>query len=341
MPIDPLSPDSSRSPDISRIAPATHSTIDPDFVARLIEDRYDHAGPVAAELLYRGVNDVYIIKDANGRRAMRIWRAATRSVTGVMQELDYLDFLDSHGIPLSKSIPARNGDRYIIVNALEGLRPAVLYTWAPGSKFGDSLDIPTAERIGGKFAEMHLIARDYQPAQDVVDDPIGSLRENLPSLLLWVSDRPDDIRDYTHLTETLSERLKTLDDLDLPRGMCHQDMHPSNVHLSPDGTITFLDFDGCSVGYWLHDVKNFIFGSAFYGFDAAYGAAFERGYLRVRPYTADEIESQELFLLNKAFRLVGGASRGSSSRGRDLLRLQNLNWFAEYIKPRARSLGLL
>ncbi len=310
-------------------------------MAGLIEARYDHAGRVTAELLYRGVNDVYIVKDANGRRAMRIWRAATRSIAGVIQELDYLDFLDGHGIPLSKSIPARNGDRYVTVNALEGVRPAVLYSWASGSKFGHCLDTATAERIGGKFAEMHLVSKDYRPAQDVPDDPIASLRDSLPSLLLWVEDRPDDVRDYIALTETLSERLKTLDGLDLPRGMCHQDMHPSNVHLTPDGTITFLDFDGCSVGYWLHDVKNFVFGNAFYGFDPVYGDAFERGYLKVRPYTADEVSSQELFLLSKAFRLLGGASRGSSSRGRDLLRLQNLDWFAHYIKPRARSLGLL
>jgi Ser/Thr protein kinase RdoA (MazF antagonist) len=327
--------------DGSRVAPATHSTIDSRFVASLIEEYYDHSGPVTAELLYRGVNDVYIIKDANGRRAMRIWRAATRSIAGVMQELDYLDFLDGQGIPLSKSIPARNGDRFISVNALEGVRPAVLYSWAPGAKFGDCLDVGVAERIGGEFARMHLISKDYQPAQDVPDDPIASLRENLPSFLLWVEDRPDDVRDYIRLTDTLCERLKTLDGLDLPRGMCHQDMHPSNVHLSSDGTITFLDFDGCSIGYWLHDVKNFIFGSAFYGFDPVYGEAFERGYLRVRPFTADEVDSQELFLLNKAFRLLGGASRGSSSRGRDLLRLQNLDWFSSYIKPRARSLGLL
>jgi Ser/Thr protein kinase RdoA (MazF antagonist) len=327
--------------DISLVAPATHSTIDSAFVAREVEAHYHVSGRVTAELLYRGVNDVYIIKDDNGRRAMRIWRAGTRSIAGVMQELDYLDFLDSHGVPLSKSIPTRTGDRYIAVNALEGVRPAVLYTWAPGVKFGDALDVEVAERIGGKFAEMHLISKDYKPAQDVPDDPIASLRENLPSFLLWVEDRPDDVRDYVKLTETLAERLKTLDGMDLPRGMCHQDMHPSNVHLSSDGTITFLDFDGCSIGYWLHDVKNFIFGSAFYGFDAAYGAAFERGYLRIRPYTADEVESQELFLLNKAFRLLGGASRGSNSRGRDLLRLQNLDWFARYIKPRARSLGLL
>jgi Ser/Thr protein kinase RdoA (MazF antagonist) len=327
--------------DLSRIAPATHSVIDPDYVAQLVQARYAVAGRVTAELLYRGVNDVYIIRDDHGRRAMRIWRAGTRSIDGVMQELDYLDFLDQNGIPLSKSVPAKNGDRYISVNAIEGMRPAVLYSWAPGRKFGDCLDVAVAERMGGKFAEMHLISKDYRPKQNVPDDPVASLRDSLPSFLLWIEDRPEDIRDYTKLTETLAERLSRLDDLDLPRGMCHQDMHPSNVHLSPDGTITFLDFDGCSLGYWLHDVRNFIFGSAFYGFPAVYGEAFERGYLKLRPYTADEIASQELFLLAKAFRLVSGASRGSSTRGRDLLRLQNLDWFSDYIKPRARALGLL
>ncbi len=328
-------------PNEPAIAPATHSTLEANFVGEEVARHYHVKGVVRPQLLYRGVNDVYIIRDDNGRRALRIWRAGVRSIDGVMQELDYLDFLKANDVPVSNSEPAANGDRYILFNALEGPRPAVLYTWAPGVKFGDNLDVVTAERIGGKFAEMHLIAKDYKPAQDEGDDPIAALRSNLPFLMLWVEDRPDDIRDYTHLTETLCKRLETLDELDLPRGMCHQDMHPSNVHLSADGAITFLDFDGCSIGYWLHDVKNFIFGSAFYGFPPVYGEAFERGYLKVRPYTADEIASQELFLLAKAFRLLGGASLGSSSRGRDLLRLQNLDWFAQYIKPRARALGLL
>ncbi len=323
------------------LAPVTHSTIDSDFVGLEAAKHYDLKGDVSCQLLYRGVNDVYIVRDDSGRRAMRIWRAGTRSIDGVMQELDYLDFLDSHGVPLSKSIPAKNGDRYITFNTLEGVRPAVLYSWAPGSKFGDNLDVATAERIGGEFARMHLISKDYRPAQAAEDSAYANPHDNLASMLQWVEDRPEDIADYTRLTETMAERLKTLDGLDLPRGMCHQDMHPSNVHLSRDGTITFLDFDGCSVGYWLHDVKNFVFGSEFYGFPAIYGDAFERGYLKVRPYTADEIASQEFFLLAKAFRLLGGASRGSKSRGRDLLRLRNLDWFAGYIKPRARALGLL
>ena len=323
------------------VAPATHSTIDSDFVAREVESQFDLRGPVTCQLLYRGVNDVYIVRDDTGRRALRIWRAGVRSIGGVMQELDFLDFLDGHGVPLSNSLPARDGRRYIMFNALEGPRPAVMYRWAPGAKFGDRLDVDIAERIGRKFAEMHLISKTYKPAEDVRDSPIETLHENLRFMLLWVEDRPEDVVDYTRLTDTLAARLATLDVLDLPKGMCHQDMHPSNVHLSSDGTITFLDFDGCSPGYWLHDVKNFVFGNTFYGFSDLYGEAFERGYLKIRPYTRDEQAAQELFLLAKAFRLLGGAARGSKSRGRDLLRLRNLDWFAGYIKPRARCLGLL
>lgn len=324
-----------------QLAPATHSTIDSDFVAAEVARHYAADGPVTAQLLYRGVNDVYIIRDAGRRRALRIWRAGTRSIDGVVQELDFLDFLKSEKVPVSSSSPTRNGDKYIIFNAQEGPRPAVLYSWAPGVKFGDRLDVEMAERIGGEFARMHLVSRDYRPLKPVADDPIAYLKANLPSLLLWVEDRPEDIADYTRLTETLAERLKILPTLDLPRGMCHQDMHPSNVHVSPSGEITFLDFDGASMGYWLHDVKNFVFGTDFYRFPTIYSDAFERGYLKSRPYTEDEIASQELFLLAKAFRLLGGAAAGSRSRGRDLLRLRSLDWFSDYMKPRARALGLL
>ena len=322
------------------VQPVSHSTYAPEYIAQEVVSRYAFKEPPRVQLLYRGVNDVYVVRDGNEKMVLRVWRSGTRTMAVILRELAFLKFLKERGIPVSTHIPLKTGEDHFILSAPEGDRPAVLYTWAPGLKFADVPTVPMGEKIGAKFAEMHLIARDF-PTEDAPDQTAQSLVANLPALLEWVEDRPDDIRDYTRLTENVIAFMPTLLARDLPRGMCHQDMHASNVHIAADGSFTFIDFDGCSDGYWLHDVKNFVFGNLFYGMPNEYGLAFERGYNTVRPYTADEKASGELILMIKAFRLLAGAARASRSRGRDLLRFKSLDWFAEFIKSRAYSAGLL
>jgi hypothetical protein len=43
----------------------------------------------------------------------------------------------------------------------------------------------------------------------------------------------------------------------------------------------------------------------------------------------------------KCFRLVSGMAKSSSAVGRGTLRFRNLDWLGDYIKTRARPLGLL
>eukprot|EP01037_Dinobryon_pediforme_P040557 gene40557-49750_t len=40
----------------------THSVVDPAFIAREVARRYDLPGPINAFLLYRGINDVYMLQ---------------------------------------------------------------------------------------------------------------------------------------------------------------------------------------------------------------------------------------------------------------------------------------
>jgi Ser/Thr protein kinase RdoA (MazF antagonist) len=113
------------------------------------------------------------------------------------------------------------------------------------------------------------------------------------------------------------------------------------VHVTEDREITFLDFDGAGEDYMMQDVKNYVWGNLFYGFSDSYGEAFERGYESVRPFTEAEKAYGELFLMAKAFRLVAGMAHSSSAVGRGTLRFRGLDWLGDYIKTRARPLGLL
>lgn len=323
------------------VARISHSVVDPEFIREEVAHRYDIKGPIESFLLYRGMNDVYLIQGAEERYALRVWRKTYRDVDEVAYELNFLDFLKKRDFPASTALRTRNGDLYFKIAAPEGVRAVALYDWAPGKKFGDRLDIGTAERIGAAFAQMHLLGLEYAGDHVFSTDNAIRFKVTVPALLDFVYDRPDDLRDYAIIAERLADKLVAIRSEDLPIGICHCDFHPSNVHVADDGRITLLDFDGTGEDYFMQDVKNFVWGNLFYGFSDAYGEAFERGYETVRPFTEAEKHHGELFLMAKAFRLVSGMAKSSSAVGRGTLRFRNLDWLGDYIKSRARKLGML
>jgi Ser/Thr protein kinase RdoA (MazF antagonist) len=325
----------------SGTVPVTHSVIRADFLADEVARRYDIPGPLKGFLLYRGINDVYLIQGADERYALRVWRRSGRDVDVVAEELQFLDFLRGKSFSASTGIRARDGSLYFKLESPEGTRAVALYDWAPGRKFGDNLSVDTAARIGAAFARMHAFGLEWNAGRALHDAHIVEFRSHLPALLEFCYDRPDDLRDYPVLAERLADALLALRHRDVPVGICHRDFHPSNVHVDDVGRITLLDFDGTGVDYFMQDVQNYVWGSLFYGFDPQYAAAFEHGYESVRPFTADEAANKDLFLLAKTFRLIAGVAHSSTSVGRGTLRFRSMDWLGEYVRARARPLGLL
>ena len=321
-------------------ARVSHSVLHPDWVAEETKRRYSLSGRVDGHLLYRGMNDVYLIQDRVSRYAMRVWRKGWRNVDIVRVELEFLDYLRQRNFPASTPLRTRSGELYFKLDSPEGERAAALYSWAPGRKFGEALDERTAERIGALLAEMHRLGLDYIGAQQAPTDDVVSFTVSVPPLLEFLHDRPDDAGYYEKLAPLLVDRLQRLSPETVPFGLCHRDFHPANVHVDESGKITLLDFDGVGHDFFMQDVKNFTFGNLFFDFAPIYGEAFEYGYASVRAFTDAEIEHTELFLLAKAFRLIAGMAHASVAVGRGALRFRDLDWFSAYIRARARNVGL-
>ena len=324
------------------IADISHSVLHPDFIAREVAQRYPMVGKVEVWLLYRGMNDVYLVQDAQTKYALRVWRKTYRDVDDVAYELGFLDFLKSKQFPASVAVPQHDGALYWKAATPEGARAIAMYDWAPGRKFGDMLSEATAHKIGAAFAHLHLqgfewAGKDHQFSTQTAKD----YNICMPALIDFVYDRPDDLRDYPIIAANLDKKLDELAAAGVPLGVCHRDFHPSNVHVDDAGTITLLDFDAAGEDFLMQDVQNFVWGNLFYGFSESYGTAFEDGYQSVRPFTAEEIANKELFLMGKALRLVAGMAHSSTAVGRGTLRFRNLDWLGDYIKTRARACGLL
>lgn len=324
-------------------AQVSHSVLHPDWIAQEVRNRYPMQGEVSCFLLYRGMNDVYLVQDAQAKYALRVWRKTWRDPDNVAYELGFLDFLRQRGFPASVAVPQHDGALYFKAQTPEGVRAVAMYDWAPGVKFGERLSTEGAFAIGAAFAQMHLAGFEWAgPHHTFTTKTAKEYMICMPALIDFVYDRPDDLRDYPIIAANLNTRLDELAASGkVPLGVCHRDFHPSNVHVDTDGRITLLDFDAAGEDFLMQDVKNFVWGNLFYGFDPAYGTAFEDGYQSVRPFTPEEVEAGEIFLLAKALRLVAGMALSSTAVGRGTLRFRNLDWLGDYIKTRARAGGLL
>ena len=324
------------------LAQVSHSVLHPDFIAAEVRKRYPVVGELSCFLLYRGMNDVYLVQDEAAKYALRVWRKTYRDVDDVSYELDFLAFLRANNFPASVAVPQHDGRLYFKAQTPEGVRAIAMYDWAPGVKFGERLADDTAHRIGAEMARMHLLGFEWAGKDHVfTTERAKDYNVCLPALIDFVYDRPDDLRDYPVIAANLDRKLDELAAAGAPLGVCHRDFHPSNVHVDEDGKITLLDFDAAGEDFLMQDVQNFVWGNLFYGFSPSYGEAFEDGYQSVRPYTAAEKEATEVFLMAKCLRLVAGMAWSSTAVGRGTLRFRNLDWLGDYIKTRARKTGLL
>jgi Ser/Thr protein kinase RdoA (MazF antagonist) len=325
------------------VAEVSHSVLHPEFIAAEVARRYPVKGELTCFLLYRGMNDVYLVQDEEAKYALRVWRKTYRHVDDVAYELDFLDYLREQGFPASVGVPQHDGKLYFKVLSPEGERAIALYDWAPGVKFGDRLSEETAFRIGAAMARMHLLGDAWAgPEHRFSTETAKDYNICMPALIDFVYDRPDDLRDYPVIAANLDKRLDELAASGkVPLGVCHRDFHPSNVHVAEDGGITLLDFDAAGEDFLMQVVQNFVWGNLFYGFDPKIGEAFEDGYQSVRPFTKEETENSELFLMAKALRLIAGMAHSSTAVGRGTLRFRNLDWLGDYVKTRARACGLL
>ncbi|WP_159982021.1 MULTISPECIES: phosphotransferase enzyme family protein [unclassified Novosphingobium] len=319
-----------------------HSVLDAHALSREVAARYDLPEGVRASLLFRGMNDVYVVTAGDQRWALRVWRGTWRGLDEVENELSFLNFLKSREFPASFPLHLRDGSWYFTLDAPEALRAVALYEWAPGVKVFDAHTPETAAEVGRLLARMHVLGREYVPAHDV-DLSRGHLMRDLPDLLDLVADRPGEAQDYALFAPRVQAVIDGFDRYDLPTGACHGDLHPSNAHVADDGRITILDFDGCGTGYLLKDIANYVFGSDFYGFAPELGEAFVRGYNEIRPMTEDEFALLDFFVFVKTFQLAAGIAHNVNSVGRASLRFRGLGWFASQIRSgmerHARLLG--
>jgi L-asparaginase len=277
--------------------PVTHSNLCSRSLSALVAADYDIGTPTGCTLLSHKVNDVYLVRVNEDRYILRAYGARSKFLSEILYELDLLTHLGRKGISVSTPVARKDGSSVRAVNAPEGTRHLVLYTYADGA--APSLDDAESWMLGTKVAELHEAARDFatQHAQSpfdlehLIDKPLAAIQSSFRVTT----------EDWEYL-QRLAERLRVgVTDLPVERldwGVCHGDVTGWNCHFDGD-TVTFFDFEWCGPGWRAFDLAQFRL------WHAPRWAVFLKGYTDVRGFDEAHLAAIPLFIAIRQIWLIG------------------------------------
>lgn len=213
-------------------------------------------GPFSDCRLWRsGMNDTYLLHAGRERSLLRVYRAGWRSDGDIGYELDLLRWLARAGIPVAQPLPDREGALAHTFAAPEGPRPAVHFAFAPGVV--PPLDVTLATQLGAALADLHRAGEGFRTSfqrfrlslENLLWRPLATLNQAL-------GHRPADCAFLSDLAASLARQLEPLAPR-LASGPLHGDAYQGNVHRTPDGALTWFDFDLCGDGWYAYDLAVF------------------------------------------------------------------------------------
>ena len=236
--------------------PATDSTLSATHVGQFIQQQYGLSAQTHCRIFRTGINHTYMVVDQSQRFVFRIYSHNWRTEQEIREELRLINLLKEAGV--SVSYPVMDLDQRFIhkLPAPEGLRYAVLFSYAPGKKVRNFSE-GTSYDLGILMAKMHRTAKDVQLRR--IDYNASSLIADSYQLALRHFPEANEEMQFVmkagrHVTGVFSGANTG----ELRKGAVHLDIWYDNMQINDLSGMTIFDFDFCGNGWLLHDVAYFI-----------------------------------------------------------------------------------
>ncbi len=281
-----------------------YSVLAPAPLGRFVSAAYDIGKLRECRLLAVNITHSYDVKSANARHALRLYCKDWRTRAEIAYEIAALNHVAARGASVSRPVPRRDG-RYISdIDAPEGRRPAVLFTWCDGSeRIGDE---KTARAYGEGMARLHNASDDFArrlPRRDLDIDFL--VRRPLAIVEPLIAHRPADRKRFKQVASRIAREIRRRKS-ELSWGFCHGDACAANAK-TKDGVTTFFDFDFCGAGWRSFDLANFLWGMSLRN-EANLRAkwqAYLAGYRSQRTLSKADLAAVPLFVAARELWLLG------------------------------------
>jgi Ser/Thr protein kinase RdoA (MazF antagonist) len=236
--------------------PVSNSNLSPFHLGLFIEKHYFPEQPVECRILKTGISDTYLVTTSAKRYIFRVYSFQWRTLTEISEELRLLQHLSDNGISVSYAIPDIESTFIHSFEAPEGERFGVLFTFAEGDKVLN-FDAETHFRVGKLMAEMHLLTKDFE-LQRITYTEKELLADSLLQLSRFLPDDTEEMAYMKSVQQHLITELQNADHSQLRKGAVHLDLWFDNMNVSPEGIVTFFDFDFCGNGWLCLDLAYYM-----------------------------------------------------------------------------------
>ena len=236
--------------------PVIESKFSAQHLAYYITEKFGLGADLECRMLKAGMNHTYLVKDKNHKYIFRIYNYNWRSETEINEELRLLNLLKENKISVSSPIKDLKGNYIQNIEAPEGIRNAVLFSFAEGEKIRE-LTNTSCYNIGILMGKIHTVTENLT-LERINYDPVSLTELPYQYALQYLTETLDEMRYVKKAGEFIKAEFANAVKNELRSGAVHLDIWYDNMNVSKDSEITVFDFDFCGNGWLLLDVAYFI-----------------------------------------------------------------------------------
>ncbi|GAB3020044.1 phosphotransferase enzyme family protein [Spirosoma pulveris] len=236
--------------------PVTSSILSKTHLARFLQKAYGLLPATTCKLLKAGVNHSYLVTDGSTKAIFRLYSLNWRTEVEIHEELRLLILLNRSGVPVSYPLPDVHGQYIQELEAPEGTRFGVLFSFAEGQKlltFSPDLHY----EIGQIMARFHQLTCNMA-LNRVTYTPERLLVDSLTQLPDFLSVETDEMKFMLETQQYLMSAFEGIDTTQTRLGTVHLDIWFDNLNIDKDDRITLFDFDFCGNGMLCLDIAYYI-----------------------------------------------------------------------------------
>lgn len=237
------------------IFPVSTSTLSSTQLGHFIKDKYALHDNYKCTLFRTGVNHTYFISDNKTKYVVRVYCYKWRTKTEIHEELRLINLLRSNNLAVSYPIPDKHENLIQEIDAPEGLRYVVLFSFAEGDKIR-FMSNETCSAVGVLMAKFHNHTALKKQCRTTYDSEV-LLTKSYISLESFFSANLEAMKYLQQVGRKISDSLERPNIPESQAGIVHLDIWYDNFSTDQSGEITLFDFDNCGNGLLILDVGYF------------------------------------------------------------------------------------
>ena len=236
--------------------PVTNSNLSAPHIELFLQEKYSLSKDTKCRIIKTGINDTYLVNDNSDKFVFRVYSLNWRTKAEIGEEIKLLNQLKQNAISISYPLPDKENNYIQTLNAPEGDRFAVLFTFAIGEKL-HIISEETHFQIGQLMARIHTITNN-QKLNRIDYSPEVILIDSLKKVSFFLTSGTEEMN-FMRSTQTyLLKEFENANISQIRQGIVHLDIWFDNLNIAGDNKVTIFDFDFCGNGWLCLDIAYYI-----------------------------------------------------------------------------------